>query len=569
MNHDGSAERGTWVELPIMVGVALAIVMTWPLVLYLGTDIPAEYGDPLFDSWHVAWVGHALLHQPLDLFQSNRFWPHPDNLAFNDVMLGYAPAGVFGSQGPHAALVVHGVLILFAFTLAFVGAYLLARELGAWWPGAIAAGAAFAYAPWRLAHVRHLNVLSSGGIALSLFLLLRGYRRGNSRFVLAGWLVVAWQMTLGFSLGLQFAYLLLVLGAIAVVFWLLRGRPPLPSGVVRASVAGICVLAVVVIVLMRPYLRVLDAHPEARRPVDIVAFFSPPPKAFLTAPPESAVWGDATADRRNSLRWPIEQSLFPGVAIMLLAVLGLWSKVYPAGVRIGLACGVAVTAVLTLGLPRYPDDGSFTPYRLLYDFGPGWDGIRTPSRLFTLTSLGLALLAAAGLCLVVRTLSELPSLRVAGRGSIAATLAGCVLVGAILLEGSARSPHFPVPSPPAGDEERAGTAAPSPERLRARSHLHILVDERLPRHGQRQRELRAERAAGSADSDHGLPGCTVGRRPTRAGSADGRASLRLRRGHSVGGRSSAADRRSAITQGDPPGGHPLPPPTEASILLKG
>ena len=75
-------------------------------------------------------------------------------------------------------------------------------------------------------------------------------------------------------------------------------------------------------------------------------------------------------------------------------------------------------------------------------------GIRTPSRLFTLTSLGLALLAAAGLCLVVRTLSELPSLRVAGRGSIAATLAGCVLVGAILLEGFGPVPHFPVPSPP-------------------------------------------------------------------------------------------------------------------------
>lgn len=53
MNEDRNAEPGTWLELPIMVGVGLSIVMTWPLVLYLGTDIPAEYGDPLLDSWHV------------------------------------------------------------------------------------------------------------------------------------------------------------------------------------------------------------------------------------------------------------------------------------------------------------------------------------------------------------------------------------------------------------------------------------------------------------------------------------------------------------------------------------
>ncbi len=57
----------------------------------------------------------------------------------------------------------------------------------------------------------HLHVISSGGLALALFLLLRGYRRGSRGLVLAGWLVSAWQISLGFTLGLQYAYLLLVL----------------------------------------------------------------------------------------------------------------------------------------------------------------------------------------------------------------------------------------------------------------------------------------------------------------------------------------------------------------------
>ena len=38
---------------------------------------------------------------------------------------------------------------------------------------------AFAYAPWRHAHEIHLNVLSTGGVPLALFLLLRGYRRSD------------------------------------------------------------------------------------------------------------------------------------------------------------------------------------------------------------------------------------------------------------------------------------------------------------------------------------------------------------------------------------------------------
>ena len=54
----------------------------------------------------------------------------------------------------------------------------------------------------------HLHVISSGGIPLALFLLLRGYRRCSRGLVLAGWLVSAWQVSLGFTLGLQYAYLL-------------------------------------------------------------------------------------------------------------------------------------------------------------------------------------------------------------------------------------------------------------------------------------------------------------------------------------------------------------------------
>src|SRR5256886_13238170 len=90
-----------------------------------------------------------MLHQPVHIFDANVFYPHPLSLAFSDSLLGYGPAAFFGS-GTVAALVRYNLLFLFAWTLCFPGAYLLARELGLGRLGAAAAGAAFAYAPYRV-----------------------------------------------------------------------------------------------------------------------------------------------------------------------------------------------------------------------------------------------------------------------------------------------------------------------------------------------------------------------------------------------------------------------------------
>ena len=196
-------------------------------MLHLPSRISPDLGDPVRTAWQVAWVGHAMLHDPLHLFDANAFYPHPLSLAFSDSLLGYGPAAFFGS-GTVAALVRYNLLFLFAWSLCFVGGYLLARELGLRKLGAAAAAAAFAYAPYRVTEAGHLHVISSGGIALALFLLLRGYRRSSRGLVIAGWLVSAWQVSLGFTLGLQFAYLMAVLAVLAAIYWLRAGRPSLP-----------------------------------------------------------------------------------------------------------------------------------------------------------------------------------------------------------------------------------------------------------------------------------------------------------------------------------------------------
>jgi hypothetical protein len=454
----------------ILAGVALAVLSTWPLVLHMSTTIAPDLGDPIRTAWEIAWDGHALLHNPLHVFDSNAFYPHPLSLAFSDSLLGYGPAGFFGS-GTVAALVRYNLLFLLAWSLCFVGAWLLARELGAGKVGAAVAGAAFAYAPYRVTEAGHLHVISGGGIALSLFLLLRGYRRSSRRLLVAGWLVAGWQISLGFTLGLQFAYLLVVLALIGAVWWWREGSaarhdraatnkhsgnqtpPPagvfaslrtLPRDLVVLSCLGIALCGAITVYQARPYLKVAAEYPTAKRTLKEVENYSSGPWALLAASSENRVWGGVTAGARAHVHSKNEDVYFPGGAIALLALVGLASSIYTRRLRIALACGIVVCAVLALGMGL---TGAGYPYRLLYDYAPGWDGVRVPGRIFTLATLFLALLAAAGACRLAR-IARLWAAGLGGRaGARMVALVGVLLVVAVVGEGAGHLGHPVVPQP--------------------------------------------------------------------------------------------------------------------------
>ena len=433
----------------------LAVAMFWPLVLHLGTQLPKDLGDPLAQAWQLAWGGHALFSQPLHFFQANQFWPERDTLAFSDALAGYAPLAAAFGHGVRASVARYDVLFLLASALAFAGAYLLARELGLRPAAASLAGAAFAYAPWRLEQGGHLHILSSGAIPLALFLLLRGYRRRSAGLVLGGWAAVAWQVSIGFSLGLPLLVVLGAAGVGAVVFWWRRGRPGVPRALLRATVAGLALVAVVTAVLGAPYLRVRDDQPQARRTAQTVSHYSAGPQMFLTSSSLNPIWGPIDSGLRAHLDAVPEQTLFPGLVVALLAFAGAFWKAWPRRLRIALTGATALFGVLSLGFET-SGAGHYLPYRLLYEVVPGWSGIRVPERLNTFTSLALALLAAAGAARLTAALRA--------RGSNRVLLAGAApaLVALVLLEGAGLGPGrwYPHPVAPVAPRGQAGLPGP-------------------------------------------------------------------------------------------------------------
>ncbi|MBP2473379.1 hypothetical protein JOF53_002251 [Crossiella equi] len=443
---------------PLFVAVGsvlVAVLMHWPGLAAPGSTIPQDTADPLLQAWQVAWTGHALLTDPGQLWQTNAFFPARDALAFSDSLLGYAPAGLFGS-GPEAALVRYNLLYLFAYALACAGGYALARQLGASWQGAAVAGFAFAFAPWRLAHGGHLNILSTGGIPLSLAMLARGhgYRlRAGYRpplvrpgWALAGWLVAAWQMSLGFGVGLPFAYVLLGVVLVSVVRWFLARRPALPRRLLLANLAGGLSFTAVSVLMGLPYLRVLAANPDSRRSLWDVQQHSPPWQGLFVAPTESSVWGDTAKAARDVLTAPAEMTLLVGIALIALAAAGLAASCWRPRTRLYLVLGTALSVLLLLGT-KVPGDGEYS-YLLLYHYLPAWDAIRTPSRLVLWTTLLLGLLAAGAVTHLTERAREL-SLRRPSQ-ALRALLGLVAVLPALLVlaEGANRTAHPEVPRSP-------------------------------------------------------------------------------------------------------------------------
>ncbi|MFC7547125.1 hypothetical protein [Plantactinospora sp. GCM10030261] len=475
------------------LGSALvAVLMTWPTLRYPRYTIPQDTWDPTLQAWQMAWSGHILRTDPAQLWHSNTFFPEPWSFAFSDTLLGYAPLGMLGT-GPEAALLRYNILFVLAHALATFGAYALARQLGAGRIGAAVAGASYTYAPWLLAQAGHLHVISNGGIPLALAMLARGHgwslrhgyrpERRNAGWALAGWLVASWQLSLGFGIGLPFAYLLglivLVAGATYLVkrIFLWPERRPFGVRLLLADLGGGAIFAAVGALLAIPFFKVAELHPYAKRSLGEVAAFSPPADGFLIAPAESRIWGELHEPARAGLPWHPEMTLIPGYVLYGLAVAGLLFSVWTLRQRLLLLGGTVLTLLLAMGTEFL--GGRYT-YLPLFDHLPGWDGIRTPGRLTLWTTLLLGLLAAGAVTAFAARVRELAAHRVPpwpGPWLRLATLLPLVLV---LVEGLNVTPHPIVPPQPAAFRTLDGPLLVLPSDQGTDQHVMLWSTSRFP-----------------------------------------------------------------------------------------
>jgi hypothetical protein len=287
--------------------------MTWPLAAGLTRDIPGDFGDPLFNSWVISWDA---THLGRGWWSANIFAPHPLSLAYSEHLLPQALQLLPVYAATKNPILCYNLLFLSTFALSGLGMFFLGRELTGSAAAGFVAGLAFAFAPYRIASIPHLQVLSSAWMPFVLFGLRRHFATG--RLLPLGGAALAW-----IAQNLSCGYYLFFFSPIVVLYiaWELTRRALWKDAgtLMRVGVALVLVLAVTVPFLL-PYLelRRLGFNPrslaETRR-------FSADVYAYVTADPNLRIWG------LLARAWPkAEGLLFPGLTIVVLAAIGLVSK---------------------------------------------------------------------------------------------------------------------------------------------------------------------------------------------------------------------------------------------------
>jgi hypothetical protein len=478
------AERTREATLVCLLFVLLTLVLAAPLSLSPATQALPLSADTRLFLWTISWDVEALLHHPLSLFDANIFFPEPRTLAYSEHLLGSAVLGAPALLATGNPVLALNVIVLLSCVLCGLGAYVLARELGASVPAALVAGVIFAFGPPRFVRLAQVHLATVQWIPFGLAFLHR-YARGARR---ADLLAAAGFFTLqSLTSGHGGLFMALACGALVLYLWALGRMPGVRQVLADLGVGGALLLGVNVVFLI-PYLRA-QHDVGLHRTIGAVYDWNPNAASFLAAPTHAQQW---LLSLVPGLREKVEGArayLFPGWITLALASVAVFARTGGGGTREATADASrpspgwlkALDAVLVLvalgALTIRVSDGidwrigslnltartsgrafalfgvlavirlllarlrpfAFTPalrqardgfrrtvevrvgldaafyvvlallslwaclgpgwilYTTLYRLLPGFDLIRVPSRLFVLTLLALAVLAAKGL----------------------------------------------------------------------------------------------------------------------------------------------------------------------------
>jgi hypothetical protein len=296
---------------------ALAVALTFPLVLHLSSVMPHDLGDPLLSTAILWWNAHVPWFTQR-WWNGFAFYPAPGFMALSDPRVGESllatPLQWLGCS-PVAA---YNLTLLATFPLSALAAHWLAFVVIERHDASALCGLAYGFCPFRIAHLPHLELLAAFGMPAALAALHRYYGTRRRR-----WLVV-FAIALVLQ-GLCSSYYLLFF-AVFLALWLLWftrsdniGRLPaifLAGGVAFAALVPLAL----------GYARIHAYYGFARH-LDEIIKFSADATSVLTTSPLLLFWG-------WTARWARpEGELFPGATIALLAMAGGVLAWRPNGAR--------------------------------------------------------------------------------------------------------------------------------------------------------------------------------------------------------------------------------------------
>lgn len=454
--------------------------MLWPLSDHLAVSTTNE-GDALQQIWSMGWASHALTSDPANLFNGNIFYPYLNTLAYSDDLLAqtFQAFPIYLLTGN--LVLAYGILTLFSFVLSGWGTYLLVKEMTGSRLAGLFAGMIFAFASYKIGRLSQLNILSTQWIPFCFLFLRRmllqdqlGHFRQQVR---RGW-GTALAFAIFFALNAlstfyYFFYILPLLAIYLIIFYLGARRWPGPAFLLRL-VGSAIVASIFILPTLFPYLAVVNDMGAERSPREVEQF-SANYRFYLGVTENNLFWGK-TLSRFSGTGG--ERALFPGALAYLFAFLALagplalwgkskienrtsvglrprskienqegstvnddsspladqplivnrqWPKATQSLIANRERWAFLIIAVfsflmsmgLVLHLRGWDVPG---PYRLFYDYFPGWVGLRAAMRYGGFVLFAVAILAGMGLAWLFERMRD-----EVGRMKLGTKFSSCIL----------------------------------------------------------------------------------------------------------------------------------------------
>lgn len=384
----------------------IAVVLTWPLALHIGSLTPYNAGDVHLNAYLIAWVQHALLHRPFDLFSPNFFHPAPNMLALSENLI--APALLALPLAPSGnPLLVYNCLMIGSLAVSAWVMWLVLRLWGIERTAALVGALCWGFLPWKFGQLGHIQLLFGWWIPLVLWG-VDGWLAGRRR----GALIAASALAAQFYSSVYLFYFTVLFVVPFAVAGLCLERPDCAARrrLLRLAGEAAGLLLILLAPAVGPYrdVKLMIADPN---PIGTLEVRGALLTDYLRPSPFNLIYGQLSRfgpSPVSDLHW--EHLLWPGWGALVLAL--LWPLGGHARRQQGddsgaarrrgwmvLAAGVALWLV-SLGpvLHWRGERLSVLPwYGWLHAWLPGFDAIRVPSRAASLVGLALAVLAAYGL----------------------------------------------------------------------------------------------------------------------------------------------------------------------------
>ena len=469
------------------VYAAASIALTWPLVTALTRSLPWDMGDPVLNTWILAWSADHLwrfttgeLGAFAGYWHANVFHPAPLALAYSEHLFAEAVLVLPVWAATRNPILCYNLLFLATFVLSGLGTFLLVRDLTGSGRAALVGGLLFALAPYRIGQFSHVQVLAAQWMPFTLYALRRHLETGSARS-LAGFAAAAVAQNL--SCGYYLIYFPPFAAAYAALEITARRRWRDGRLLLRLA-AATAAIAACTWPFVQPYLD-LRAIGFSARGLRTVIGFSADVWSYATTHEAQWLWGSrframpkaegeifpgltplvlsafavahlCRAVRRAEPATPREPwrrivaataaliaSVSVAAALTVLVSGGLGTSLFGLSLRAAtvdehlLRAGVALAGLLGVSArgrrmaariareptawfaafaiaaaalsfgPEVRSGGRLVvpeaPYRLLYDYVPGVDGLRVPARFAMIVALSLGVLGGLG----VRALERL------------------------------------------------------------------------------------------------------------------------------------------------------------------